>query len=100
TDATAQITVLSSAPVGYHTVTLVTDGESAQLVQGLDVEQGTPTLLSTSPNGGQQGTTFNVLALSRFTHWQTGLTQASFGADGAFIVNSFTAVDSVSALIN
>ncbi len=58
TDATAQITILSTASLGFQPVTLYTDGETASIGQGIDVEQETPGLLSSAPNNGVQGTTF------------------------------------------
>jgi Concanavalin A-like lectin/glucanases superfamily len=96
--ATAQITVLSQAAVGLRPVTLTTDGEVTSINQGLDVEQGTPTLLSSIPNSGLQGETKNIQVLGRFTHWQPGVTTASY-TSGIF-VNSVTVQDSITALLN
>jgi Bacterial Ig-like domain len=93
-----QITSLSQATVGFHTVSTSTDGEYAELTQGFNVVQATPTLISSSPNFGLQGTTFDVQVLGRFTHWQTGVTTGSYG-DGVTI-NSFQAVDSATGLMN
>src|SRR5206468_3172295 len=90
THAVAQITVLSTAALGFQTVSVQTDGEYSTLVQGLDIQDGTPALLSTDPHGGQQGTTFNVQLLGRHTHWLQGVTTASYGA--GVTVNSFTVV--------
>jgi hypothetical protein len=98
THATAQITVLSSATPGFHMVGLTTGGEFASIAQGLNVQDSTPTLLSSTPNAGPQGTTFNVQVLARHTHWQQGVTSASYGS--GITVNSFTVVDSVSGIAN
>ena len=98
THAHVQVTVLSTASVGFHDVTMSTDGEFSSISQGFDVVQATPALLSSYPNSGPQDTTFNVQVLGRFTHWQTGVTTASYG-DG-ITVNSFTAIDSVTGLMN
>lgn len=72
TTATVQITVLSGSPVGYATLTTYTDGETVTLPQAIDIEQGFPTLLATTPSGAQQGNTLNLQILGRFTHWQQG----------------------------
>jgi MBG domain (YGX type)/Cep192 domain 4 len=98
THASAQILVVSTAVLGFHTVAMLTDGEYVELTQGLDVQQGTPMLVSSSPNTGAQATTFNVQVLGQLTHWQQGQTTASYGA--GVTVNSFTIVDSVSGIIN
>lgn len=98
THATAQITILSTAALGFRTVAMQTDGEYVALVQGLNIQDASPALLSSAPNAGQQGTTFNVQVLARHTHWQQGVTTASYGA--GITVNSFTVVDSVSGVAN
>ncbi|WP_263376654.1 Ig-like domain-containing protein [Granulicella aggregans] len=100
TTATVQITVLSSAPVGFATLTVVTDGEVVSFPQALDIEEGFASLLSTSPGGGQQGATLNLQVLGRFTHWQQGVTTAAFSPAGDITVNSFTVVDSENGIIN
>jgi hypothetical protein len=98
TTANVQITVLSSAPVGFAPLTMQTDGEVVTLQQAIDIEEGFPTLLSTSPGGAEQGVTLNLQVLGRFTHWQQGVTSAAFNQDIA--VNSFTVIDSDSAIAN
>lgn len=99
THATAQVTVLSTAALGFQPVTLFTDGESATIAQGFDIEAGTPTLLSANPNLGLQGTTVSIQVLGQFTHWQTGVTVATIGASGSGVAATFTATDSVSGII-
>jgi hypothetical protein len=99
TTATAQITVLSTAPLGYEPVTLLTNGEYAMINQGINVVQGTAALLSSSPNSAQQGSTLNVQVLGSLTHWQTGVTTASYSIPG-ILVNSFTAQDSNTGVMN
>jgi hypothetical protein len=94
THATAQITVLSTAGLGFHSVGMRTGGEYAFIEQALNVQQATPALLASAPTSGSQGTTFNVQVLGRFTHWEPGVTTASYG-DGV-TVNSFQVIDSVS----
>jgi hypothetical protein len=98
TSATVQITVLSNSPVGFASLTMSTDGENVTLQQAIDIEEGFPTLLSTSPAGGLQGATLNLQLLGRFTHWQQGVTTAAFNKD--ITVNYVTVIDSDSAVAN
>jgi hypothetical protein len=98
THATAQITALSTAALGFHAVGVATGSEYVAVSQGLNVQQGTPLLLASNPGAGAQGTTFNVQVLGSLTHWQQGVTTASFG-DGV-VVNSFTVLDSLSGVAN
>jgi hypothetical protein len=99
TTATAQITVLTTSPLGFEPVTLLTNGQYAMINQGINVVQGTAALLSSSPNSAQQGSTLNVQVLGNLTHWQSGVTVASYSVAG-IIVNSFTAQDSNTGVIN
>lgn len=92
TTATVQITVLSSAPVGYATLTVNTDGENVSLPQAIDIEEGSPILLAISPTAGQQGTTATIQILGRFTNFNSSTTSAAFNQDIA--VNSITVIDS------
>ncbi len=98
TSATVQITVLSSSPVGFASLTMSTDGENVTLQQAIDIEEGFPVLLSTSPAGGLQGATLNLQLLGRFTNWVQGVTTAAFNQD--ITVNSVTVIDSDSAIAN
>jgi hypothetical protein len=79
THATAQLIVLSTAALGSRTVSVVTDGERVFQDQAFVVEPGTPVLLNSSPNSGQQGTTFTVQTLGLFTNWQQDVTTAAYG---------------------
>ena len=97
TDASIQITVLSTASLGFHSLTLFTGGEVVTLSQALDIVSSTPVLLSTVPNQGQQGATLNVQVLGESTLWGP-TTTANFGS--GITVNSFLAQDSVTGLVN
>ena len=98
TTATIQITVLSSAPVGFAPITANTDGEVAGLAQAIDIEQGSPIMVAFSPYSGQQGITFDMPVLGRFTHWAAGSTTAAFNQD--ITVNSVNVVDSETLIAN
>ncbi len=92
TSATVQITVLSTAPVGFVPLTMSTDGEVATLQQAIDVEEGSPALLAISPGAAQQGATLNLQVLGRYTNWQSMLTSLAFNQD--ITVNSVSVIDS------
>jgi hypothetical protein len=99
TSASVQITVLSSAPVGFATATAFTDGESASLQQAIDIEEGSPTFLAFSPQGAQQGATLNVEVLGRFTNWSSATPPvAEFNQD--ITINTLTVVDSETLILN
>jgi hypothetical protein len=98
TAATVKITVLSTAPVGFAALTTYTDGEVVTLQQAIDIEQGFPTFLAMTPNAGEQGNTFNLQVLGRFTNWQQGVTSAAFNHD--ITVNSITVIDSDNLIAN
>ncbi|MGP8225142.1 MAG: choice-of-anchor D domain-containing protein, partial [Terracidiphilus sp.] len=93
TTATAQITVLSTSPVGFAALTMTTDGEVTTLQQAIDIEEGFPILLATSPSGGEQGNNITLQVLGRFANWQQGVTSAAFN-NNDITVNSVTVIDS------
>ena len=96
THATALITARPTAALGFHAVGPSPAMNTRRSLKGSTSQQGTPSLLASSPDAGAQGTTFNVQVLGGLTHWQQGVTTASFG-DGV-TVNSFTVLDSVSGV--
>ncbi len=102
TTAQAQITVLSSAPVGFASLTSYTAGETVTLQQAIDIEEGSPTLLVISPTSAEQDATFTLQVLGRFTHWQTGVTSAAFNLDfpNDITVNSINVIDSETLTAN
>jgi hypothetical protein len=95
TQAQAQITVLSTAPVGFAALTTYTDGETVRLDQAIDIESGSPKLLAISPRGGQQGASLTMQILGRFTHWKQGISQITFNnPDLTVIPNSINVIGS------
>ncbi|HEX3985959.1 MAG TPA: Ig-like domain-containing protein [Acidobacteriaceae bacterium] len=92
TSATVQVTVLSSAHVGFVPLTMVTDGETVSIQQAIDIEEGSPALLAISPSATEQGATLNLQVLGRFTNWQSMLTSLEFNQD--ITVNSVNVIDS------
>jgi hypothetical protein len=101
TSATVQITVLSTAPVGFATATAFTDGETAALQQAIDIEEGSPKLLAISPQSAEQGATLNLEVLGRFTNWSStpgNMPSAAFNQD--ITVNSVTVIDSETLSLN
>jgi hypothetical protein len=98
TTAQVQITVLSTSPVGFAALTTTTDGEVVTLQQAIDIEEGFPKMLATSPSGAMQGATLDLQVLGRFTNWQQGVTSAAFNQD--ITVNSVNVIDSDNLILN
>src|SRR5699024_2798151 len=94
THASGQITVLSNAPLGLRALTMATDCEYATREQGIDVQQRTPALISSSPRTARQGAVFQMQIQGRFTHFVQGVTNAGLGTGVVF--QSFSVTDSVS----
>src|SRR5579864_7476793 len=99
TSATANITVQNNAALGARTVTMTTGAEVASLVNGFTVNAGTATLVSVTPNTGQQGQTLTSVAIvGQNTNFVQGTTVASFGA--GITINSLTVNSATSATAN
>jgi hypothetical protein len=101
TTSQVQITVLSSAPIGFAPLTTSTDGEVVTLQQAIDIEQGSPALLAISPGGAQQSATLNLQILGSFTHFDSTTTAAfnqEFPAD--ITVNSINVIDNETMTAN
>ncbi|MFZ1084781.1 MAG: Ig-like domain-containing protein [Terracidiphilus sp.] len=97
THAQVQITVLSTSPVGFAPLTTTTDGEVVTLQQAIDIEEGFPALLATTPNAGEQANTFDMQVLGRFTNWGP-TTVAQFNKD--ITVNSINVIDNDNMILN
>ena len=77
THATLAIAVSATAPTGYQTLCMYTQGEIVSYSNAFQVTPGNPTLNSVTVTGpapatgtsGQQGQTVNVEILGQFTHW-------------------------------
>jgi hypothetical protein len=99
TSATANITIQNGATLGARTVTLTTGAEVAALNNGFTVTSGTATLLSVTPNTGQQGQNIATVAIvGQNTNFVQGTTVANFGA--GITVNSLTVNSATSATAN
>ena len=81
TSATAMVNIDPSAAVGPRNVTLTTNAEVVTAANGFSVTPGTPVLTLANPNSGSQGQTNEFVTLTgQYTHFQQGVTTASFGA--------------------
>jgi len=98
TTAQVQITVLSNSPVGFASLTTTTDGEVVTLQQAIDIEEGFPALLATTPNAGEQNNTFNMQVLGRFTNW--GPTTVAQFNNLDLTVNSVNVIDNDNMILN
>ena len=98
TTATLNVTLPDFATPGVRSLTLITLGENATLVNGFTVTSGTPRLTAVSPGSGQQGQTLNLSVTGQFTNFVNGQTTAGLGA--GVTVNSVTVTSATTATIN
>ncbi len=83
TDATANITISNTTPVGYRTITMMTGGEFATSVSGpsgnpiFQIGPNSATLLSISPTSEPQGWTGQLTLTASGTHFLQDATQVS-----------------------
>jgi RHS repeat-associated protein len=97
TSATAQISIDSSASPGPRTVTVATGVQTESSIQGFTVA-GTTSLISVSPNSGQQGqSALAVTVTGQFTHF--GASSVVAFANGAVTAGSPTAVTTTSLTV-
>ena len=83
TTLVAQVNVSPAATVGSGPITVTTGSEVVGLANGFAITAsgGLPTLLSTTPNAGQQGINgLQVTLVGQNTHFIQGTTVVSFGA--------------------
>jgi hypothetical protein len=99
TQATVNIFVPVSVPLGTYNVTLTTGGEVATILNGFTVSTGSPVISSVNPPTGTQGLTTNVTLTGGFTHWVQGTSVASFGS-GITVNGTLTVHNATSATAN
>ena len=69
TSATANISVAAGATPGFRTVTLVTEGETAAIVNGFTVAQTAPFIQFVSPSSAAQGATLDLTVVGSLTNF-------------------------------
>ena len=87
THAALSLAVSATAPTGYQTLCMYTQGESVSYSNAFEVLPGNPTLNEVSVTGpapatgtaAQQGETVDVSILGQYTHWTQGITTVTFG---------------------
>lgn len=79
TDLVANVTILPTAFIGWHTFYVNTGAEQVIIGFYVDGPQA-PSIVSVTPNSGQQGATQNVTITGSLTHWVQGTTKAILGA--------------------
>ena len=80
THAVLAIAVTATAPTGYQTLCMYTQGEVVSYSNAFQVLPGNPTLNGVAPVSGQQGQQLTGVALlGQFTRWQQGVTTVTFG---------------------
>ena len=97
TQATVNVFIPASVPLGTYNVTLTTGGEVATILGGFTVGNGAPVITNVTPPTGTQGITTNVTLTGEFTSWN-GTSVANFGA--GIIVNSTSVTNATTAVAN
>ena len=103
THATLAIAVSATAPTGYQTLCMYTQGESVSYSNAFEILPGNPTLNEVSITGpapatgtsAQQGETVDISILGQYTHWTQGITKVTFGQ--GITVSNLTIVSPASA---
>ena len=99
--AKAVLNIDPATPTGARTVTVTTGSEIATLSNGFTVTTGTPALVSANPNSGQQGQqNLPVVITGQFTHFQQGISQASFGGGITVVSLNVNSPASATAMLN
>src|SRR5271157_690232 len=100
TSATAILGIDPQAAIGARTVTMTTGTEIATLNNGFTVTSGA-TLVSVTPNNGQQGQqNLSVTLSGQLTNWAQGTTTASFGAGITVVSVTVNSPTSATALLD
>jgi hypothetical protein len=82
TQATVTVSIPADAALGARTVTMTTGGEVASLSGGFEVLEGTPALISATPNTGRRRRMNLPIHLTgQYTHFSQATTTVSFGPD-------------------
>jgi hypothetical protein len=97
TAATANITVSAGAAVGLRSVSAVTLGETATIVNGFTVLQTVPFIQFVTPSTAAQGATLNLSVVGSLTSFGPS-TSFDFGA--GVTVNTITPVNPTQATVN
>ncbi len=75
-------------------LTTITDGEVVTCSRPSTSKRDSPTLLAISPSASQQGDTFTLQVLGRFTNWASRLRLHTAAFNQDITVNSVTVIDS------
>jgi RHS repeat-associated protein/uncharacterized repeat protein (TIGR01451 family) len=99
TSLLATVSLQANATVGPHSITAITAGEHATLVNGFNVTSGVPTLVRAGTPALLQGATNASIALTgAFTNFVQGTSVADFGP--GITVNSLTVTSPIAASAN
>lgn len=96
TEATIEVTVAAGAPIGFRTLTAGSMTLDDALLIGS--ESSISVISEISPKNLQQSQTTSVTVTGTNTHFETGVTTASFGDN--VIVNSVTVNSPTEAIVN
>lgn len=96
TEATVEVTVAAGAPIGFRTLTAGSITLNDALLIGS--ESSVPVISAISPKTLQQSQTTSVTVTGTNTHFEDGVTSASFGDN--VTVNSVTVNSPTEAIVN
>lgn len=94
------VNIAPTAPVATNTVTVTTGGEIATLVNGFSVTPGAPVLVSASPNIVNQGTTVQLTINGLYTHFNSGITGATFTPNDVSFVSVQPGASATQAILS
>ena len=97
TSATVNITVSTGAAVGQRSVSLVTQGETATIVNGFTVQPTVPFIQFVTPSSAAQGATLDLAVVGSLTNFN-GTTTFDFGP--GVVVNAVTPTNPTHATVN
>jgi len=101
TTLTAQLAISPDASTGSRTLTVTTGTETIALADAFMVQGGVPRILVVDPSVAQPGQqNLSVAITGQFTHFQQGITTASFGANIAVLSVTVNSATNATAVVN
>ncbi|MHB8895458.1 MAG: DUF5719 family protein, partial [Candidatus Geothermincolia bacterium] len=99
THATANVSVGAGAALGARNVNVITGAETPAALAGGFTVNAAPSITSISPTYSSQGMTINVAIVGTNTHFQAGVSAATFSGTG-ITVNSTSVTNATHATAN
>ncbi len=97
---TVLVNIAQTAPLQANNVTVTTGGEVATLLGGFTVLVGAPIVTTVSPATVNQGATVPMTVNGLYTHFNSGITGASFSPNDVTFVSVNSGATATQAVIN